>query len=204
MPDLPVPNTVQVDVIYLLFGQRVENVWHATFPTGVDAVTLSDTEAAFAGWTAGTLMPLLSNELSFIGMETTNISIPNGGKRSFSQVPPVAGGVVIPSEPGNVSFCLSLRTQQTGRAYRGRKYIPGMPGNKRSGNQVLSGWATSLVQAMDDLIAGVQAINGFLSVVSRTLDLVERLVPVATAVTSITYTDLNINSQRRRLTGLGT
>ena len=204
MPDLPVPNTVQVEILYLLFNQRVQNVWHATFPGGVDAVTLSDCATQFAGWAANVLMPLLSSNCTFIGLEVTNISIPNGGKLSFQQIPAIAGGNINPSEPGNVSLCISLRTAQTGRAYRGRKYIPGMPVNQRTGNQVLSPWAADLVTAVNDLIGFVQGINGFLSVVSRTLDLVERLVPVATTVTAVTFTDLNIDSMRRRLTGRGT
>lgn len=204
MAPKPVPNTVQVDMLFLLYGQRVEMVWHASAPGGVDAVTLSDAEAAFAGWAAGTLMPLLGNEISFIGLEVTNISIPNGGKRSFQQSPPVAGGQSSLCEPGNVAFSVSLRTAQIGRAYRGRKFIPGVPVSQRSGNQVQAGWATALVQAVNDLIAGVQAVNMLLVVVSRFLDNVERLVPVATPVISVTTTDLNIDSQRRRLTGRGT
>lgn len=200
----PVPNTMQVNVQYRLFGQVVENVYHVESPNGVDAQVLNDCMVQMAGWTANVLMPLLSQSCVFTGLVVTNLSIEGGGQVAFEQVGGLPGGQVAESEPGNVSYCISLRTARIGRAYRGRKYIAGIPIDKRTGNTINAGWAGSLVQAFQDLIATLQAINMFLVVVSRTLDLVERLVPVTETVISITTTDLFIDSQRRRLTGRGT
>jgi len=203
MPNQPVPNTIQANVRYLLFGQLVENVYHIESPNGVDAQVLSDVLAQMASWASLSLHPLLSQSLVFTGVVVTNLSIEGGGQLAFEQVGGLPGGDVQVSEPGNVSYCISLRTARIGRAYRGRKYIAGMPIDKRTGNTVNAGWAGALVQSFQDLVAVLQTINCFLVVVSRTLDLVERLVPVTETVVSITTTDLFIDSQRRRLTGRG-
>jgi len=194
---------MQVNVRYLLFGQLVENVYYVESPNGVDAQVLADVRDNMAGWAANTLNPLLSQSIVFTGLVVTNLSIEGGGQVAFEQVGGLPGGEVSVSEPGNVAYCISLRTARIGRAYRGRKYIAGMPIDKRNGNTVNAGWAGALVTAMQDLLAVLQAINCVLVVVSRTLDLVERLVPVTEPVISITTTDLFIDSQRRRLTGRG-
>lgn len=200
----PVPNTMQANVRFLLFGQVVEMVFHVSSATGVDAQVMTDCLDMMAGWTAGNLMPHLSQDLSFTGVTVTDLSIEGGGQVNFEQVGGLAGSIAFAAEPGNVSYCVSLRTERVGRAYRGRKYLPGIPTSVRTSNQVSSGWAADIVTAFQALITALQSINQFLVVVSRTLDLVERLVPVATAVASITTTDLYIDSQRRRLTGRGT
>lgn len=204
MANKPVPNTMQVDVLYRLYNQVVENVYYVESPTGIDAVALDDCLSNMAGWAASDLQPLMSSDLIFTGVVVTNISVEGGGQVSFEQVGGLPGGIGSAAEPGNVSYCISQRTERVGRSYRGRKYIAGIPANKRSGNTIDSTWAGQLVTEFNDLIGILQAVNLFLVVVSRTLDNVERLIPVATRVTNHTTADLFIDSQRRRLTGRGT
>jgi hypothetical protein len=102
-----------------------------------------------------------------------------------------------------VTFCLSLRTEASGRSFRGRKYVAGVPQTKVAGNQIVSAWAGDILTAMNDLIAVLSALNQVLTVVSRVADGIDRITAVTTAVANVTYTDLNIDSQRRRLTGRG-
>lgn len=204
MANLPVPNTVQVDVLFLLFGQRVENVYHVLWPGGVDAAALADTRDAFATWVAEEWMPPLSLNCQFIGLEVTNLSIEDGTKLSYTPPTTVTGSVDYMAEPGNVSYSVSLRTGQSGRSYRGRKFVAGIPGNARNGNQVTTPFATAVVAALTELLAVLQAINAVLVVVSRIQDAVTLAVPITTEVNAITVADYNLDSQRRRLTGRGT
>ena len=204
MADLPVPNTMRVEILYRLYNQVVQNVYYVESPSGVDAVSLDDALSNFAGWAASDLQPLMSSDLIFTGVVVTNISVEGGGQGTFEQVGGLPGSIGSPAEPGNVSDCISQRTDRIGRSYRGRKYIAGIPANKRTGNTIDTTWAGQIVAQFDALIGILQAVNLFLVVVSRTLDGIERLTPVATRVTNHTTTDLFIDSQRRRLTGRGT
>lgn len=199
-----VPFTVQVDVFFLLFGQRVENVYYCQFIDGVDAVTLSDVATAFNTWMEGTFMGNISVDCVYIGGEVHNLDIEAGSILAFAPAAPVAGGIAVSSEPGNVSFSVSLRTGVAGRSFRGRKYIAGMPTTQRVGNVVQPVWANDLINALNGLRSILLGINGVLVVVSRIADGLQRLEALATPVNAITVADFNIDSQRRRLTGRGT
>jgi len=199
-----VPNTIQVEVIYLLFGQRVENVFHVEVPGGIDAAVIADTANEMGGWVEAQLMPLLSGSLVFLGVEAKNLDIEDGGVAIYTPTGTVVGGIASPALPGNVSYCISLRTASSGRSFRGRKYIAGIPLSMRTENTIDSTWSADLVAAFNDLIAVFEALGKFLVVVSRVADGVERLVGVATHVSAAQVTDMFIDSQRRRLTGRGT
>lgn len=199
-----VPNTVQVDVVFLLFGQRVENVYHCTFPTGVDAATLTDTRDVFIEWLNGAWLTSMPDDLQLIEIDVQNLSIEAGSKIAWTPTTPTFGSGGSNSEPGNVSFCVSARTAAAGRSFRGRKYVTGVPTAQRAGNQANAGWVGTLITALNALRDLVIAINGFLSVVSRFENGTLRTSAIATEIVSFTAADFNLDSQRRRLTGRGT
>lgn len=198
-----VPDTIRVNVRFLLFNQIVENVYDVNCPTGVDAAALADCRDAFIDWVPNTYMGSISHDCFWTGLELQNLSIENGSVLSYTAPSPVAGGANSASEPGNVSFCVSARTGASGRSFRGRKYVAGVPIVFRTGNQVAADWAADILAALNGLISTLNAINQVLVVVSKIADGVERLTGLSTPVINFTYTDLNIDSQRRRLTGRG-
>jgi len=204
MPSSLVPNTMQCDVIFLLFGQRVENVYHITSPDGVDAAVLSDCADAMETWAEDQWMGVVSEDVQLLGVEVKNLSILGGGVVTRAPATTVVGSYTSPSLPGNVSFCASARTEQTGRSHRGRKYVAGVPSSQRTGNLVSSAYALQVISVLNDLVAVLSAINQVLSVVSRIQDHIVLGVAQTTPITNFTFTDLYIDSQRRRLTGRGT
>lgn len=203
MPFQQVPNTMQVTVRFLLFNQIVENVYDVNSPDGIDAAVLADCRDAFIDWVTTQYMPSISHDCFFTGLELQNLSIENGSILSYTAPTPVAGGANAASEPGNVSFCVSLRTGSSGRSFRGRKYVAGVPVVFRAGNQVTADWAADILAAMNGLISVLSAINQVLVVVSRIQNGIELVTAQTTAVSNVTYTNLDIDSQRRRLTGRG-
>jgi hypothetical protein len=60
------------------------------------------------------------------------------------------------------------------------------------------------VTALNNLISVLAAVDKLLVIVSRIQDHVVLTTAVATPVVNASYTDLFIDSQRRRLTGRGT
>jgi len=203
MADKAVPLTMEVNVRFLLFGQLVENLYHVRNEDGVDAQVLSDCRDAFIQWVPNSFMPNVSHDLIWQGLEVKNLNILNGSILSYTAPSPVPGGANSASEPGNVSFCVSKRTGQSGRSFRGRTYVAGVPVVFRTGNSVDGNWASDVLASLNELITILNTFNQVLVVVSKIADKVERLIPITTQVINFTYADLNIDSQRRRLTGRG-
>lgn len=204
MPFQPVPNTVQCDAIFMLFGQIIENVYHVQVPGGVDAPTIQDCANEVGNWIEDTLLPQLSANLTFLRVEAKNLSIEAGGEAVYNAAAGTVGGSPDASEPGNVAFCVSLRTAQSGRSYRGRKYFSGLAVSQRTGNQVLPAYGAALVDALNTLITVLEGFSKVLVIVSRIQDGLELLTAVATPVTSAVAANFDIDSQRRRLNGRGT
>ena len=203
MPFQPVPNTIQCDILFLYFGQRVENVIHVEVPGGVDAPTIDDTAITVRDWVEDSYLPLLVTGVTFLGVEAKNLSIEGGGTSFANPTPPGTGGSAGEGMPGGTAFCISLHTAESGRSHRGRIFAFGLNRSQVSGNQLLVGYAGSFVSALNDLIALLITVDKLLVVVSRIADGVARLEGLTTPITTAVYTDLNIDSQRRRLTGRG-
>jgi len=204
MPFQPVPNTVQCDVIFMLFGQFVENVIHVEVPAGVDAPTIQDCANEVGNWVEDTLLPALSQDITFLRVEAKNLSIEAGGEAVYNAAPGTVGGGAVSSEPGNVAFCVSLRTAQSGRSYRGRKYVAGIATSQRVGNTVLPAYGQALADAFNTLITVLEGFAKVLVIVSRIQDGIELVTAVTTPVTSAVATNFDLDSQRRRLNGRGT
>lgn len=198
-----VPNTVQVDLVFLLFGQRVQNVYYVQFGGGVDAVSLDDAATTFDQWCTNNWMTNISVDCVYIGGEVRNLDIEAGSILAFAPAAAVAGGIPVAAEPGNVSFSISLRTGTAGRSFRGRKYVAGMPSTQRVGNTVQPIWAQDLIDSLNNLRTVLNGVNGVLVVVSRIADGLQRLEALATPVNAVGLADFHIDSQRRRLTGRG-
>jgi len=113
------------------------------------------------------------------------------------------GTLTSPSVPGNVTWCVKFLTGLTGRSYRGRNYIMGMTEDATVGNQMDAGRAAAFVANYEALLDLVDATDFTWVVLSR----VQNNVPLANAIgapiINVGYTDLNLDSQRRRLTGRG-
>lgn len=199
-----VPNTIQCDIVYILHGSRVENVVNVQVPGGVDAAVLQDTANEVGGWVLSTLLPLLSNNVQFLMVEAKNLSILSGGVAVYNAPSSSFGGVGDGSAPNNVSYCISLRTARSGRSYRGRFYVAGVPKNKLTGDTVEANWTSDLLAALNGLISLLAALDKLLVVVSRIQDHIVLGVAVATPVETASVTDFVVDSQRRRLFGRGT
>lgn len=204
MPDLPVPDTMQAETIFTLFGQTIENVYHIVSPTGVDAAALLDCAEAVHDWVGASLMPKMPDQVTYVRTEVKNISIPAGGMVVRVPSGVVTGAIAGGAEPGGTTFSIALRTGNTGRSYRGRKFVPAVPVIHRVGNGVAAAWANDLVTVFNDLRTALAAFNQVLVIVSRIQDNLELLIPITTEVIAVNYTNLDIDSQRRRLTGRGT
>ena len=170
----------------------------------MDAAVIQDTADEVGGWVLSTLLPNLSNNVQFLMVEAKNLSILDGGVAVYNAPSGSFGGIGDGSAPNNVSYCISLRTARSGRSYRGRFYVAGVPKNKITGDTIEANWTNDLLAALNGLIALLTSLDKLLVIVSRIQDHIVLGVAVATPVETASVTDFVVDSQRRRLSGRGT
>lgn len=108
--------------------------------------------------------------------------------------------------PPQSSLVVTWRTTLKGRSYRGRTYLPGWKESQQASGTwaanattAASDWADEMMRLYD---GGAVNPNYQLSVVSRYLNGVKRLTPVATAIVSRSTRSV-VYTQRRRTIGVG-
>jgi hypothetical protein len=204
MPFIPTPNVVQVSLAYDMDGQHLDNTLWFLKRTGSPDIpsmlTLADDINAY--WN-DTVMPLLSIDLVFRGCIVTDqssesapaVNVPTG---------PTPGGIGTESAPNSVAFVVKFLTAGRGRSSRGRNYVPGIPNNLLVLNTIDGTLANDLVSAYQGILASGFDADWEWSVVSHFTGGAPRAAGLPQAVIGAGYTDLIVDSQRRRLPGRGT
>lgn len=210
MPFVPVPGVIQVDVIYLIDSQRVENTMY--FEKG-DGWTLEDISTWLEELNTliqSDLLPFLSSSLQLIELVARLLDTASSIGLSFVPSPTPSGGVTGDYMPNNVTYTISLKTGLTGRSFRGRNYVPGLPKGDADGNTIQSDLRTGLLAFYNLLITNAAAFGNPMVVVSRysgvdpvTGKPIPRVTGLSTPVTTAATFDQTLDSQRRRLPGRG-
>ena len=206
MAFVAVPETAQITMVYTGPNQnRMVNVYHFTRPTlGWDPDALGDLAEAMLAWENNTAKTQRSNQIVCIGAEARDLSVQDSFVVSVAAIPPIAGSLTTPVLPANVTLAISLRTPFAGRSFRGRTYWIGLSEGAVQGDFVQSGTAQGILAAVRALIEDVpQPLNAQLAVVSRYHNGAPRGVGIATPVTSAVLVDTRVDTQRRRLVGVG-
>lgn len=195
MPTPLVPSAARVTVSGTLFGQLVENVWHVTT---TDPPTLTDLEdiAGIFNTMYASLLLAFSDSLFINQFNVRYLGDIGGPEFTLISTPALQGADANQSMPGNVALCISLRTALAGRRFRGRKFFSGIPVPEVEDNQVSATFA-------DAVVASINGSVGDLSGNGTPLSVLSYVGPTIVPVTSVLYTDLFVDSQRRRLTGRG-
>lgn len=204
MPFVPVQNVMQTNVRYTLHGEQVENTlyWFAELGVSPSVLQLA-AENLLQEW-RDNIMTQLSVDLQLREVYAFDLSSSTGSVYTATGTGgPFPGGLNDPALPGNVAACLSFRTANRGRSFRGRIYLPGLTEPSVIGNN-LNGIRAAGITAGFAVVSTVMASLGLAHVVvSRVSNGVPRTTGVATGVSSILFTDTSVDSQRRRLGGRG-
>jgi hypothetical protein len=206
VPFIAVPETAQVTMVYTGPNQnRMVNVYHFSRPTlGWDADSLGDLGEAMLSWEVTYAKDRRSNQITCIGVECRDLSVQDSFVVTVAAIPPIEGGASTPVLPANVTLAVSLRTPFAGRSFRGRTYWIGLPEGAVVGDFVNASTAQNILTAVRALIEDVpQPLNAQLVVVSRYSNGVPRATGIATPVTAATLVDTRVDTQRRRLVGVG-
>jgi len=114
--------------------------------------------------------------------------------------PAIQGNLQFPLLPSNVTFCISYRTGRAGRSRRGRHYWIGLAESQVTGNFMDTNQANGIQGALVELnMVRLLAAGQLMVVLSRQENNVPRTTAQAAGINGIFYTDLKVDTQRRRL-----
>lgn len=194
----PVPRGIKIELNAVQNTVPIVNVLHVQMATAVTPTMLEDIAAATAVWYDELLREQLHSSYVLENITTTDISVENGQQYILTTIANPAGAVSGAAAAANAAACISWRTAYTGRSFRGRTYIGGLPQVYLSTAQSLS---VSAQEAFGVVAAGLidtlEAIGATLVVVSRIAAGVQRVTALATQIISI-IVDQKVDSQRRR------
>lgn len=204
MPFYPVTQGAQVRFIQNFRDQLVVNsLWFyhpAGAPTAADILALA-TGANF-NWQSS-IATLLSNDVSYERVIVRDYSAPDSFEAVESPSAPVPG-TAGDAMPNNVALAVGLRTLFSGRAYRGRIFLAGIPRSVVVENSVDSAFLEDVDIALEGFIGLDQIAPGWVLGVAHRVSAGLPLNPgTITEAVSWSVSDAIVDSQRRRLPGRG-
>jgi hypothetical protein len=196
----PVPDTAELVLEYTnIDGVQMVNTMYireANITTWIPAA-LNGLLDLTEDWVTEFLVPLMSTQVRLTKLTARDLGSENGAIVVRGEnIPGTNSALVL---PGNVTFAVSFRTGLAGRSYRGRNYFIGLGENQASGNFIVTVTADAIVNAYVQFAAEILLQGWVQVVVSRYVNGALRPTAVATDITQYLYTDLRLDSQRRRL-----
>lgn len=197
MAFIPTPNTAKLELRYDYHDVACENVLHFEFASPPTAGRLETLCNLVRDWWIDDLKPqqpgtVLLREIYARGMDA------QAAPQYAVQIGQF-GGMAGAGMPGSVTFCLKLITGLTGRWSRGRLYHIGLIESEVTANELLLSRAQALMTAYAQLGTLASAEGATWVVNSLYFNKNPRPAGVNTPITNVTYTDLGVDTQRRRL-----
>lgn len=203
MQFIPCPGVCSIEMIYQVLDQRVENVFHASQLNAWTESELSDLGAIFAGWYSTLGKTLHGDHVSLEKIVLKDLTTKTGPAIEYTAGLPIQGTAAgTDYMPLNVTAAVSFGTALRGRSYRGRIYQTGFLKSMTAGNQITGVHRGFLIADYASLVTLVTGGGKSLVVLSRFANKAPRVAGVGTDIRSVSV-DINLDSQRRRLTGRG-
>jgi len=204
MTFIPVADTVLAELRFDYFGQQIENTLYFRKLGGSTVAQATGLMNDLLLWWTTLPSQYLSNDITLRELNVTDLSSASG--YSVSQAAPTpnpAGAISADGLPGNVALCVSFRTPNRGRSFRGRNYVAGLAETTVTGNQLDATRVAGLLGSYQGIPSSITSSAWDWVVVSRYAGGLPRVAGIATEITSVVVVDDFVDSQRRRLTGRG-
>jgi len=192
-----VPNGIKIEWNYTQNGIPIVNRMFVTKTTAPSSADLDDAIIAATDF-YNDLKTLQDDTCVLNNITATDVSVLNGTQTILPFTTGNTGTLSGVATAANAAMCASLRTNFTGRSFRGRFYLGGLgAGTVQDAQNFTTTSAAQLGGFIADFITALNAINQTLVVVSNYAAGVIRVVALATEIISI-IVDTKIDSQRRR------
>lgn len=199
MSFIPAINVMKGTLEWTLAGQVVVITLNFQKGTAVAQIDLQNLANALLTWWTTRLKPQMVASAVLTGIRTADQTSVNGPTYFLPVSPGQPGTDAGTAQPSNVAACVTFRTGQRGRSFRGRCYLPALSQNNQvDAGHMTSGKAVDIATAFANLTdvetsEGVQQV-----VVSRYSNGAPRATALTTTVESYVV-DTVYDSQRRRL-----
>lgn len=192
-----VPNGIKVEMNAVQNGVPIVNRFYVTKTAPPTSGDLDDVIVATLAF-FNTLRPALHPSYVLQNITATDVHVANGTQTVLPLTADNAGTSAGGISAANAACCISLRTNFTGRSFRGRFYLGGIAGtNFADAQNFQTTFASTIAGLFEDFIDALNAINMTLVVVSNYAAGVVRAIALATEIISI-IVDTKVDSQRRR------
>lgn len=200
MPFQPVPDTAQVQLVMAAGGINAQNTLYFRKVGGWDAGSLEVlAEQCTLQWDVF-VAPAVTSDWALIEAVATNLEALDGTKKIWKPALPIQGDIALPSGPANASFAIKFGMPRRGRGISGRIFAVGLPESEMGPGSLTSGHANLLVVAWKDFFTNVETeADCEHVVVHRVVAGIVQPIGSAEPVSSYSFTDLSIDSQKLRL-----
>lgn len=196
----PCPGVASVEVVYGIYGEVAENVWHVLNSGAWSTATMDAVAAAFRTIWESDLRPISGANTYQFKTIVTDLSTATGLRKVYSYTTNNVGTDTGVQVPNNVTIAMKHGTGLRGRSTRGRSYLMGLQTYQISSNNVTATAEGVFLTSYNALLAAINAIAGCkLVVLSRHSGGAARPTGVAYPITDFSFVDGYIDSQRRRL-----
>lgn len=197
MPIVKTPNTARAELRYSYHNVECENVFNFEHATEPDVAALNTLANELNEWWIAAIRPNQPTVVTLreIYIRSMHSEIAPQTTRPVNSSGSQSGAAM----SNNVTFCLKLNSGLTGRSTRGRVYHIGLLELDVTANQLDSATAIELAAGYALLINAVQAFNWTWVVNSQYSGGDKRTQGLNTPITSVSYSDLTVDTQRRRL-----
>lgn len=202
MPNLPVPNTLEVKIHWgTATAEIAQNVLHFLNIGGViSGQALADQlDTTIKGiFTSSGLATFIAPTLGIRNVGVRNLAIANQAEFLGAGAGVLGTGTGDPL-PTAIAQAYTLRTALAGRSFRGRVYLSCWTEASSTGSSQATG-VTAGLQFIDNIRTNlISAPNIHMSVVSRRSNGADRNPPLSTEVTLVQNRSTVWNTQRRRM-----
>jgi hypothetical protein len=203
-PYIPVVNVAQVDIQVTQFDQQMENTVHY-YKSSPWSVTELENLAndMITNWVLF-IANITSNSVQFAGVKATDLTTQTSASVTQLAPPGTSGRDPNAPLPAGVTKAIKLNTAARGHSAHGRLYFIGLTENDFIDNQITVAKRDAIVSGWADTIFAVAGSSSAAPViVSLCHNNVWRTTGTIEFVLSLGCSNLNLDSQRRRLSGRG-
>lgn len=200
----PVPNTVQCELKYLQDNQEVQNDLYFDRTDAITQANMANLADALFAWWQDYLQVSVHTGVLLKEIKCTPLSSQTAEPYAYTPTGGNFGTLTGDAEPNNVTFCVSFNLAGRGRGFSGRNYTVGVT-KGQVGNNTFSVVYANLVTAAYSNLKGPNFtdLGWRWVVVRRQANKVKLPAGIPSPVLNATFTDLTVDSQRRRLPGRG-
>ena len=202
MAYIPVVDTVLLELVYEMQGQRMEQTLYFEHDGAMSPTDMTELAIDIKAWWQAQMAPLLANDLSLVIIKVTDLTSNSSPVVEFTTgLPSAATGEADPL-PLTDAIVTTFTTPFRGRSFKGRNYIPGVQENIQSAGVLDATFLNNVSIAWDTLFDVLLPTEWTWVVVSRYTDNTPRVNGVTTPITGFRVSKY-IATQRRRRQGSG-